>query len=525
LQAGKNIKNCTLKERLQIEIFEDELSDLWKRNKDKNGNLKPYITDAQDFNEYTYFYDFVRDALYDEEGNTEDILRHYSYYPENGEYNICIRNQEDPYKLKLDKLFLHVFTNGVGLLSFHLENYQYKDPDDILKINDYGRRIYPQFLSKPIGVNKKYTDNVKNNFLAEKIEIKTDEILYDDNFSQYNISDNNFNNLSSNPIRIPNFIKHLLGGKNTKSFDTFNTNTGESSLVSIKPLLDDRMFTMCWFGNNDTIRVLKQNKISKDDQTYEYNYYTNEFWYKYIFVDGKDLTCQNKNLLRQENIKHTYERHTDWGTLWGVSPYSLVALTSLSGGFIANQISSMYYQMVVLCLMQRTSVLKYSNEIARVSSNLEKDIEDINKSYLKEIEDINKSYLKFINKMYFREVSSFDQGIEMYDMLQENMRIEKEVKDLNRELDELYQCASLVYNREENILIGKLTRLGAWLLPPSLIAGILGMNLMPASTSKIPDSLWDSAFYKPFWQGLLIILVITLISIFALNKWIKIRNK
>jgi len=48
--------------------------------------------------------------------------------------------------LKLDGIALRHFKNDVGILSFHLINDRYDNFDDILNINDFGRRLFPQFL-------------------------------------------------------------------------------------------------------------------------------------------------------------------------------------------------------------------------------------------------------------------------------------------------------------------------------------------------------------------------------------------
>ena len=513
LSEGKSLKESALNERVTIKKFSSACNSKWKKSEEY------YIDDYLNYNEYTYFYDFVRDALYDEPHNSENLIHHFTYtLNKNSLYEIVVSDKKSEngkrhYKLPLIKILLHVFANGVGLLSFHMENISYSVKEDILLINDFGRRIYPQFLSQDVnqpGGNP--IDGARNSFLAKKIIV--DGI--GDNFVCYN---KDIRERAHDPVQLPNFILNILNKEETKDgskYEKFFVSTDkvmQKDQICIKPLLDDRMFTLCWYGNNDEIKKLKYHPILKTDNSFEYNYYSSEFWYKYLFVDGKDITCCNKNMLVDENKKHTYDRHVDSGTLWGVSRYSLVVLTDL-GWFGSNIISvhatTIYYQMVVLCLMQRASVLKYSNEVARVSSDLDNN--------LKEIEAINKSYLKFMNKMYFREVSAFDQGIEMYDMLQENMRIEREVKDLNRELDELYQFTSLINEKKENDKITNLTILGAIFLVPALLTGIWGMNVLP-EYPEIPDPYFNGEFYTPFGEVLLFCFVVSVLAIILLN-WI-----
>jgi len=73
------------------------------------------------------------------------------------------------------------------------------------------------------------------------------------------------------------------------------------------------------------------------------------------------------------------------------------------------------------------------------------------------------------------------------------------VKDLNREIDELYQYANLIEDEKNSNQLKSLTILGTILLIPSLLAGILGMNIWPACFQ-------ESALF--FWTGLLIPIVV-----------------
>jgi len=172
-----------------------------------------------------------------------------------------------------------------------------------------------------------------------------------------------------------------------------------------------------------------------------------------------------------------------------------------------GHMKTMYYQMVVLSLMQRASILRFSGEVTAIS---ELDDED---TQLKEIKHINKAYLKFINSMYFREVTAQEQGIELYDMIQEHMRIERDVKDLNREIDELYQFAKLLEDEKERNKTNKHTWLATIFLPAMLISGILGMNIWEEGMS-IPKILF---FGSPVWSFWIPVISITILSIIIIN--------
>ncbi|MCS4454100.1 hypothetical protein JTT00_01810 [Clostridium botulinum] len=65
--------------------------------------------------------------------------------------------------MKIKSIKLKVYDTGVATLSYFLNNYEWKNKEDILRINDYGRRIYPQHI--PL-------DTVRSNFLAKKLSLK-----------------------------------------------------------------------------------------------------------------------------------------------------------------------------------------------------------------------------------------------------------------------------------------------------------------------------------------------------------------
>jgi len=103
------------------------------------------VKNSLDYNEVVYFHDFVKDSLF----NTQDFNEGAtSYYFEkkidNDIFELKIKDKE-AYLLKLEGVNLRLFDTGVGILSFEVENYNYHQVEDILKINDYGRRVYPQF--------------------------------------------------------------------------------------------------------------------------------------------------------------------------------------------------------------------------------------------------------------------------------------------------------------------------------------------------------------------------------------------
>lgn len=299
------------------------------------------------------------------------------------------------------------------------------------------------------------------------------------------------------------------------------------------------MFVVSWYGNNKIASELSHKKqvfenhylnkreTGRTQKAKEYNYLKNDDWYRYLFNDGgSSPTCQNSEMKQELLQKHTYARWADTQTFYGVTCYSFVALTD-KGDFAKNviqtHVKTMYYQMVVLSLMQRASILRFSGEVTKIS---ELDFENSdNEAELKEIKSINSAYLKFSNQMYFREVTAQEQGIELFDMIQEKMRIERDVKDLNREIDELYQFAKLLEDekernniKEQNNNMGRISLIGAIFLVPTLLTGLFGMNTIKYDYVRIFGSNPDWNFIISIGLVIIISAIIIGVGYFVLNK-------
>ncbi|MBZ0199781.1 MAG: hypothetical protein K8H86_07935, partial [Ignavibacteriaceae bacterium] len=198
---------ASLKDKFDVKYFRDELlrNTNWKRN---FFNLE--FCDR--YNEYNYFYNYVREILYDlgEELQThdidEDLINHFEYKIEKGiTYNIKLYNEEKTYNLGIDSILLNVYSTGTAVLSLHLRNHNHPTKEDVLKINKFGRRFYvPFFDLEPDSIFTGANDATSKDKLlcaTKKFEIpakiwignsdleKDDKSLYED-FEKYKDKNN-----------------------------------------------------------------------------------------------------------------------------------------------------------------------------------------------------------------------------------------------------------------------------------------------------------------------------------------------
>lgn len=428
------------------------------------------------YNEFAYFYDYSRDALYNRERFSKDaissffrkgtkvkdnagkdkIVDHY----EGQTYKIAIQEigckKAMTYELAIKGVSLRVFHTGVAILAIELENNRYEDFEDILRINDFGRRVYPQY----IGDNKKKRVSApKQSFLAEYIQIGDDE-------------KEDFNDFEYKDVEIG---KHIIGVLGKSLFTDKKSLSKEADTYDrfyIQPSLDDRMFVMSWYGNNALSKALISNEAYKQSTD----------WYRYVFVDGgNDATVQNTMMKTSLLAEATYDRWTTspyYETLYGITRYSFMSL-SQNSDFTKNilplpHMKTMYFQMATLLLANRTSILRFSDEIAALVSPIKKSTID---KHAQKLENLYAIYLKYYNRLYFKEVTHQDQGIELYDIGIKQMRIANHVDKLDGKFEKLFNFANLKAEKKSSNAMNRLTKLGAVFLPPSLTVAILSMEI------------------------------------------------
>jgi len=424
-------------------VFEGKFDkkDMWEYHKFE-------IQQTRDYNEYVYFYKHVQDALFNkkDEDNSKFISKYYEYKDgENGTFTIDTKSKGS-FTLQLDGISLRIFKKNIAILSFNLINKRYHNPQDILAINDFGRRIYPQFLGEH------FTDDTKNVLLAQSISLKFPQKEIYEDFT-------NFNKIEKLAVAklnfIPKFIKELI----SPNFINFE---------NIRPIIDDRMFVISQYHND----ALSNRMKNYCDTTEEYMYENDDFWYEYIFIDGNGKNCQSRHMTKDLIKQSTYDRWVEYGTLFGISRYSFVSLTGhwFGNNRLLPHTQTMYFQIFSLLLAYRATIIEFSDEIQDITSKPDEEI-------ITEAKELYKRYLNFLNKLYFKEVTAQDQGIELYNKAMQIMDIPKYMNDLDNEINELHSYVDMLEEKKRNKKLDAITYLGGAFLPLSLVLGFFGVNV------------------------------------------------
>ncbi len=442
---------------------------------------------ASNFSEQGYFYDFSSGAMFDDPDSLNRVMTTYQLPIKVGAtytINIKKKGDEKSYTLIVDKIELNVYDEKAAILSFHLNNEKYTEIQDILYINDYGRRIYPQYL---VNGNDGNIDLqiTKNNFLADSICLDLgNRPPYDDDFASYVQK-------TIPPYTMPKYIKEIL----------------PDAMHECRWLLDDRMFVVSYYSNTDFASRMRDGYgknaqwLKKENVEWD--------WYQYVFIDNDDPTCQDENMFKDLMQQATYKRWGSYGTFYGISRYSFTSLIGNDVIDLLRHTKTMYYRMASLVLAQRALSLYYSREISEISRDLDEN-KLTNKELRARVNTLNRDYLRFVNNVYFREITPQDQGIELYDLMQKQMNIKRDEEGLSTEVEQLYHYVTMANDEQRSNEAEKLSIIATLFLVPTLLTGIWGMNL-----SEKPDTLywiWTS------FAGILAIVIIVLLFKGKVNR-------
>lgn len=524
IKYNKNLNEECISERCDLKKVEKFIpTSQWEKFSFKIGPTNS----GNSYNEYSYFYDFVRPILSLDNRNPESAEKfslQYGYKlpgPQPAEYHINILGASNPLVLEIEEITLNLYDSGVGVMAFFLKNNTTEDFNTILKINEYGRRIYPQFLDVGDSNGKdslQLTAATKNNFLPDKITLKnihlspSSENSVTENFDHYN----SYKNITHSPFILPNHIQSLLG----PSFKTTYTATSTNDII-VTPIIDDRMYVMSFLLNSNLLAELANYNQSEG----KYSFLTNQKWYRYLFIDDSEASCADRNMLTRSLENCTYSRWVEkmsdkkghQGSIWGATRYSFVVVGAncwFNENLLINHFKTVYFQLVLLSITQRASALSYFDEASRIALSIKKG-PSLTKSEIRQISNLQQSFLVFKSKINFNEVTAQDQGIELYNLIRQNMIIPDQTAYLEELIKSLNDFVQMESESVRSIEAHNLTRIATWFLPASLIASLLGVGYISENTNLFSKCAW------PIWLSWLAVVILGVFASYVLISYNK----
>ena len=446
-------------------------ADIWNPNE---------MNDAIHYNQYHYFNDATHNAIYMTKDSDDVIVRNLRFdllslvdknptanpkrendRPKNdgNPTKYVIRKGETKYSLDVNAIRMKLYNTGIGILIFELENREYSEEKDIIRINDLGRRIYAPYYA--------YYDNaVHCSICADEVYLEiegkktTDGNLLLDKLRE-----------SAEEIVLADPIQTLFSnGK----YHVTTKKTCAPDEICIEPVIDDRMFVACYYINDDFVDAMRTwdgenyRYITDAKKKHPFDNYKNDNMahrlYTMIYVDGDGICCHSRNMLQDLlSCDHIYTRWLEYkyddneenihefrGSITGFSEYTTVCVAKKPAPHLIDAFLTQYVEMILLVLAQRASLLSFEYMISECTKG--------EKNY--KVENIQKKYILFQSQILMKEVSPQQQGIELYDMLKKNLMIEKEQNEIKDQIMGLFEQKNFNHDRKENGILFWLSVLG-----------------------------------------------------------------
>lgn len=341
------------------------------------------------------------------------------------------------FSLPLTGLRVLILDNGVGLFMLSVENRDYPDINDIAWINEYGRRISLPYLT-----------DAPHELAAEKITLLGKTVDFEQLSKQYISSGHTPDGDIIEPVRAV--------------IERFTGNCGK-----IKPIIDDRMFVCCLIRNEDLSKTLKDDGL-----------YTSEEVYRLAFVDADYASCPSERKRREILSRCIYDRWAPYGTVDVITHHSIFRLTGEYEGIInsvVNPFNAMYVQLAAGALLQRASIMHFSNKCANLSKQINSSLvtkKGITAPLKHEIEKLNAKFVDAGSCIFLDQLCAQEQGMEEFDMLCRELYIDTSLEKLTEKVKGLYDLTHIYTEQEENNMLNFITYLGIPLASAELVRSV-----------------------------------------------------
>jgi hypothetical protein len=471
----------------------------WTRSRQTLGDL---LKDPEISAEYIYFHPHVRRFLYDvtssQDADKDLALKHYTLEGFSGFYEI---ERHDKPKLKAcipkGGLSLYRFHNGVCVLSIEVcASTNKKNPDknfsvgDMLDFNNLARRLYPSFKridlqidrnELPLSINLEIKSSSGETY---KVERRWGLPLGDDSsqMGDPDLVDEIFADPCKMELKKRAFhpfvgaiLKPLLGG------------------CRINHLIDDRMLVLSRIGISGSV---------PSDREDHKVLFSRGMWVD-KFTGNLNEKEYNKEFIKKVEEGQSNERWSHYGGEQGFSRYSAFFLgyhdehedkigteflryvetgkfkrEGSAQKFLFGNTESMHFKFFLLATFYRFSMLKLSSQVGALKVSQSKPA-----SAAKDIKRVVGDFNLFMNALWFKELTSQEEGIEIFHLMRKAFDLESAFEDLQADftrtdnyLDSVLALSEIEQNESDRHFNKRLGYFGAFFGMGALATGFFGMN-------------------------------------------------
>lgn len=457
--------------------------------------------------EYIYFHDYVRAFLFPKDNNSlncqnntdQNNVRLYRRPVQNG--MVSIQNyHRQILSAMLAGIYLYRFPNNIWILVFEVTNNLDDaatpgnapvNPDtlvgrgrDLLMFNNMFRRVYPAFFEK----DDPFAQMAINEFPL-KVSIVSDEFEFTKDYRPLDVT-----------------LKALVSKEGAcdehrhyPSFESPATCLLESffnlknSQAKLYPILDDRMLVHSYVAFQSYVKDMVGTSEQED-----------MYFSRFLYVDNPESGYRyDSSFIRDLMQKHEYTRWKNYRTRMGFTRYSSMFMFFGHVAYLYRPFSSMYLQMFLLITFYRSSLIRFSNEIAEIAQKFSSSNDDNYRDTKHTLRDLHTQFMKFMNIHWFTEVTNQDQGIEIFKKMRDAFELEPMYKQVKDEIERADELAELIYHDKVERFQTNFSKIGMSFAIAALLTGFFGMNfaqLPPDFNSGPGDSL--------FWGITVIVFVV-----------------
>lgn len=337
------------------------------------------------------------------------------------------------FRLPMCDYEMHIYNGKVGFLFINCINLRFDEYMEIEKmkmINDYGRRVeIPYIPTSGYGITADKLGIVSLNGNNNSFYYNEENYVRD--FQAYIEGYNNGINESTHHFYKPaSFLSNVV-------FDTNYATVTDCVLkyLDVDKNTEERMFAMTLVNIPSLCERVKKIGGKEQDKAIEN-------LYPVIFNDTDDASCQNTEMQNKLFKEAGNYRWTDWGTLHSITQYSFACITSIEWAFdsVALPFINIYTYLCSIVLAQRYLLLDFADKYTDIIIKGNK------------IGTLIKDYAIFKNELLLTELSTQEQGIEIYRKMRKQMLVDSELEELESQMSYLNESVAYEFNNKMNFL-------------------------------------------------------------------------
>lgn len=379
---------------------------------------------------YQFFYPQVRKAVFGGGG----VVRTFSFTPSGKlqDARYLIAHGDRCYELLVNAIRLRIYNTKAALLIIECENHgigrdgkPQNTLADIKNINDYGRRITLPFLPT----------NPDWSVCADSLTLEIPQLRQAPTTDFRRFLTDYFRPEGGAKLsltHLSDILKTILSYGSEIRFSS--KPDPENDTVSVRAILDDRMFVACCVTDNEGAQKAKEWYHSKapDDVS-------EQDLYELIFMDPDgQCTCRDRGMRQRLMRAHIYERWIDYETFYSFSTQGFIMLLNEGAPpHLIETFLTIYIQMAYLALVQKASAVLFQKEAADLSVEMSTDKRHVRPATVTKMMDLQARFSALESQLWTREISSEEQGIELFSLFTESLGTEQQLKNVKSQLASL----------------------------------------------------------------------------------------